>query len=75
MIQDGEFREDLYCRLAVLTVETTPLRDRREDTIGTRNPVVVTFRVINPHSTVNINLRAASQFHAANIRAQCLFIE
>ncbi|HKZ01588.1 MAG TPA: sigma-54 factor interaction domain-containing protein, partial [Pyrinomonadaceae bacterium] len=31
MIQDGEFREDLYCRLAVLTVEACRLRDRRED--------------------------------------------
>jgi DNA-binding NtrC family response regulator len=31
MIRDGEFREDLYCRLAVLTVETTPLRKRRAD--------------------------------------------
>jgi DNA-binding NtrC family response regulator len=31
MIQDGTFREDLYCRLAVLTVEAFPLRSRRDD--------------------------------------------
>ncbi|HXQ32740.1 MAG TPA: sigma-54 factor interaction domain-containing protein, partial [Anaerolineales bacterium] len=31
MIEAGQFREDLYCRLAVLTIETAPLRNHRED--------------------------------------------
>lgn len=31
MIEAGHFREDLYCRLAVLTIENAPLRTHRED--------------------------------------------
>ena len=40
-------------------------------TPGTYNPVIVTFTAIDPNLAVDFTLRAASSFHAANVRARC----
>jgi hypothetical protein len=43
-------------------------------TPGTFNPVVVTFTPTDPTQAVDFTLRAASTFHAANIRVRCAVV-
>ncbi len=43
MVQSGHFREDLYYRLNVVSIEMPPLRDRREDIASLANVFIRRF--------------------------------
>jgi two-component system response regulator AtoC len=43
MVQAGEFREDLYYRLNVVSIETPPLRERKDDIVPLANAFIRRF--------------------------------
>ncbi len=60
--------------LQSLTVVGTPVNavvNIPPFTSGTFHPETITFSAINPNQPVEFTLRAASTFHAANIRVRC----
>src|ERR671922_2216790 len=43
MVQSGHFREDLYYRLNVVSIETPPLRERKDDIVPLANTFIQRF--------------------------------
>lgn len=58
--------------LSVLGIPGNALVVVNPFTLGTYNPVQVTFTVIDPNLPVDFTLRSASTYHAANIRVRCV---
>jgi two-component system response regulator PilR (NtrC family) len=55
LVQDGQFREDLYYRLSVIPVEVPPLRDRGEDVVLLANFFLKKFAVQMSKNVVRLS--------------------
>src|SRR5439155_1434803 len=47
MVQAGQFREDLYYRLNVVSIEMPPLRERKEDIVPLANALIEALKMSN----------------------------
>jgi two-component system, NtrC family, response regulator PilR len=55
LVQDGQFREDLFYRLSVIPVEVPPLRDRGEDIVLLANHFLKKFAVQMSKNVVRLS--------------------
>ncbi|MBI3580594.1 MAG: sigma-54-dependent Fis family transcriptional regulator [Nitrospinae bacterium] len=65
MVKDGEFREELYYRIKVISIQLPPLKDRAEDI-----PDLVLFFVAKKAMEVGRNIRYVSQEAINHLAAQ-----
>ena len=79
MIEDGQFRNDLFYRLKVVTVHLPPLRDRRDDIIPLMDHFRKTFVRRHNHAPCNFTPAVTKKFYAydwpGNIRQLRNFVE
>jgi two-component system response regulator HydG len=58
MVLKGSFREDLYYRINVITINTIPLRDRKDDLIALINVFIEKYSLEYTKSNIQINEKA-----------------
>ena len=63
-VKNGQFREDLYFRLNVLTLTVPPLRERRADILPLADHFLATLRAVHSHPDVQLS-EAARRMLAA----------
>ncbi|HEY6803761.1 MAG TPA: sigma 54-interacting transcriptional regulator [Pyrinomonadaceae bacterium] len=73
MLERGEFREDLYCRLAVLSIETAPLRERRED-IPAMIALFMREAAIKVYGKVEQSMRYQIDDEAVELLCRCEYL-
>ncbi len=56
LVKQGKFRDDLYYRLKVVTIDVPPLRDRKEDI-----PLLVEYMINKVNNDLNRNVRKISK--------------
>jgi two-component system response regulator HydG len=79
MVESGEFRNDLYFRLKVVTVELPPLRDRRDDVIPLMDHFKKIFLKRHGKPAAHFTTAVTKRFYAyqwpGNIRQLRNFVE
>lgn len=79
MVADGSFRNDLYFRLKVVTVELPPLRDRRDDVIPLmdhfRKQFLRRYEKPSAHFTPAVTKRFFNYAWPGNVRQLRNFVE
>ncbi|TWU03784.1 sigma-54-dependent transcriptional regulator [Neorhodopirellula pilleata] len=79
MIDDGTFRNDLYFRLKVVTIELPPLRDRRDDVIALmdhfRKMFLKRHSKLSAHFTPAVTKKFFAYDWPGNIRQLRNFVE
>lgn len=62
LVKSGDFREDLYYRINVISIHMPPLRDRKDDILSITNHYLKVYSEANAKNVLNISKEVAKIF-------------